>query len=639
MVEPNASERVAKSSTNKALFVVTLAMAFVAAGIASAHRESRVVAEFGGKGTQTGQFSDKTAFYADDSGNLYVVDATYKRIQRIATDGSVSLEISNTTLGDVVFQKPTAITVDAQGVIYVVDLAFVPVEKRVNRPVFTYGHCVRRFNPNGEYLGAFYPFALDLKNPWNESALLGVTPDGELSAIVPFGDTERTIHLAASPSGHLYVNDRDTITELDAEGTVVQTFAARGGREDETHESLSMAVDANGAVYVADRKNDRVVVFDAKGEPVRTFGSSGSGDGELTEPFLVRILSDGTVAVADRAVYTRLHESTLPRREDDPTPEVPETMIPLQKRLSGIRLYPTLVMRVQRFDADGRFVDKQLLRFPVESSESWHYAVRAIDGSGRLYCQHDRSLRVRVYESTKGVQWNRVDRNLSARVDLTTLLQEVDNPDLDAELGLNADFRARGFLFDNKALDFLVPSGAVGASGTVDFRFAYDVNEKLRVGFAPGYYSLRARSESLYQTEAGLDPERSFPQDDQDFTEFDQAQFGVVWERTLSQDPYRYRSFTGFLNFGFGKATTLNDAIAASNLRRYLVEQTFFDWEVGVEYDLGARLYATASVLRGPAYGGYDGWWTYVDETGALFARGFNKGRETRAQFVVEGMF
>jgi len=48
---------------------------------------------------------------------------------------------------------------------------------------------------------------------------------------------------------------------------------------------------------------------------------------------------------------------------------------------------------------------------------------------------------------------------------------------------------------------------------------------------------------------------------------------------------------------------------------------------------------ATVFLLRGPAYGGYNGWWTYVDETGALFARGFNKGRETRAQFLVEGVF
>lgn len=601
--------------------------------------ESRLLFEFGGKGTQPGQFSEKTAFYADDNGNLYAVDPLYKRIQRIAPDGTPSLEVSNTTLGEAVLQKPTAIVADAQGVIYVVDLTFVPVEKRVDRPVFTYGHCIRRFSPSGEYLGAFTYLELSVKNPWAESALLGLTPEGELSAIIPYGDTERLVHLAVAPSGELYVNDRDVVYVLDREGNVVRTFAGRGGREDETHESLSMAVDAEGFLYVADQKNHRIVVLNSQGESVRIVGKLGSNDGEFVEPFLVRVLSDGTIAVADRAVYTRFHEAPLPQRVDDPTPRIPETMVPLRQRIGGNRLVPTLLFRVQRFDAEGRFLGKQLLRLPVESSESWHYVVRAIDGKGRLYCQHRRSLRMRLYEPTKGIQWKHVHRFLTARADLTTFLQEVDNPDIDAELGLKADYRGRGFLFENKRLSFLVPSGTVGASGMLDGRFVYDLDEKQRLGFSPGFYALRARSEQLFQTEAGLDPERTFPQDDQDFIEFQQVQLGFVWERTLSQDPYRYRSFQGFFNLGFGRTRTLNDAISPRNLRRYLVEQTFIEWEVGIEYDLGARFYATASLLRGPAYGGSNGWWTYVDETGALFARGFNQGRETRAQFLVEGLF
>lgn len=612
---------------------------WILSGKAWGNWESRLLFEFGGKGTQAGQFSEKTAFYADDNGNLYAVDPLYKRIQRMAPDGTPSLEISNTTLGEVILQKPTAIVADAQGVMYVVDLTFVPIEKRVNRPVFTYGHCIRRFSPSGEYLGVFFYVELDVKNPWAEPAFLGVTAEGELSAIVPYGDTERLVHLAVAPSGELYVNDRDVVYVLDREGNVLRTFAGRGGREEETHESLSMAVDVEGFLYIADQKNHRVVVFDSEGKAVRIIGQPGSNDGEFIEPFLVRVLSDGTIAVADRAVYTRFHEAPFPQRADDPTPRIPEAMVSLRQRLGGNRLVPTLFLRVQRFDAEGRFLGKQLLRFPVDSYESWHYGVRAIDGAGRLYCQHRRSLRMRLYEPIKGIQWQHVHRFLTARADLTTLLQEVDNPDIDAELGLKADYRARGFLFEKKTLSFLVPSGTVGASGTLDSRFIYDLDERHRLGFSPGFYTLRARSEQLFQTEAGLDPERTFPQDDQDFIEFEQIQLGFEWERLLSQDPYRYRSFRGFFNLGFGRTRTLNDAISPTNLRRYLVDQTFLDWEMGVEYDLGARFYATASLLRGPAYGGFNGWWTYVDETGALFARGFNQGRETRAQFLIEGLF
>jgi len=613
-----------------------------------AHQESALVREFGGKGAETGQLSDQTAFYADASGNLYVVDATYKRIQRFDADGVATLAIDNTTLGSTILQKPTAITATADGSIYVVDLEYLPITNAPGRPVFYYAHAVRRFASDGTYQGVLNYLELGEKSPMPESALLAVTSEGELSAIVPYGDTNRKVILAPTPRGTILVNDRDTIFEVKPDGEVVGYFGARGGRDGESHDSASMSVDAQGNIYVADTKNHRIVVYGPEGDSLRTFGTHGTRDGQLTEPFLVSVQADGTILVGDHAVYVRSHATGLPLRKDDPSPVVPESMLRMEDRLSDERLTTTLIRRVQRFTPEGKYLDRQLVRFPVESYASWHYDLCAIGGDGRTYCEHSQSRRIRVYEASSGVAWSNVHRTLNVIYDMTTLLQEVDNPDLDAVLGTEADFRARGFLFRDKTLSLLVLPGTVSASAQADLRLAYDWNERERFAFAPGFYSLRARSEQFYQAEAGLDPERSFPQDDRDHTVYDQAQFELVWDRTLNQDPYRIRSMSSFANFGFGKVTTINFAVARKtadkpgsqdNLRRFTTVQTFLDWELGVQYDLGTRLYATASVLRGPAYAGYNGWWTYVDETGALFAQGFNSGRETRVQLVVEGLF
>jgi len=600
------------------------------------HQEARLVSEFGGKGTRAGRFSDDTAFYADRFGFLYVSDAISKRIQKFDARGNVVFEMDNSSVEGVTLRKPRALTVDAQGNIYVVDRDFVELDVSDDRPVFSYRLVVHKFSVAGEYLTT-YKQPMEREMPWIDGAVSAIDPNGRTASIVQLGKLDRTVLLATTPTGNLLVHDDDAIYELDPDGALVRTFSGRGGRQGETHDANAISVDSDGTAYLADTRNHRVAVYSDDGEFVRTFGSLGTNDGEFREPTVVSAQMDGSLLVGDRAVYTRIHVSDLLLRKYDPSPRLPEAALPRQYRFSSTRLFTTLITRVGRFSPDGEFQDKILVRFPTGDYEDWHYTLRAIGADGRMYYQHSGLLTIRVYEARDGIAWNGVHRSLSMRYDVTTLSQDVDNPDLDRGLGLDADYRARGFLFRDKTLDFLVPGGTVGASAYTSLRFEYDWDERERLSASGGFYVLRSRSEQRYQAEAGLDPERSFPQDDRDDLTYDSAELQVRWERTLNQDPFRYRTMATFLNMTVGEVHNVNHAIASVNRRRFISGQRFFDWEVGLEYDLSPKFYGTISVLRGPAHGGFDGFWTYVDETGALFGRGFNEGRETRVRFQVEG--
>jgi len=606
---------------------------------ASARQEARLIAEFGAKGTQSGQFSESTAFHADGFGNVYVSDATYKRIQKMDTTGRVALEISNATLdnGEPRLLKPGSIVADAAGNIFVVDRDFVRIEDVSERPAFYYALGIRKFSASGEYLDTYHYMPLSEKQPWNEQAARAITPDGSPSAIVQVGDLGRTVLLAISPDGTLYISDMDAVYVLDSAGEYVTSFSTTGGVAGQTYDAEAMAVGPDGSIYFADTKNDRVLRFDAEGAFLGEFGVSGTQNGELREPFAISFQNDGSLLVGDRSVYTRVHATELPARKDDPSPLLGQSALPPQYRYSSSRLYTTLIERVQRFSPEGEYLGKVLVRFPTESANGWQYDLRAIGSDAQLYYQHGDTLAVRNYVPSDGVSWATVHKTLQLSYDLTTLRQELDNPDLDGALGTEADYRARGFLFQDKSLDVLVPNGTVGASAFGKMQFEYDWDERERFGVSGGYFVLRSRSEQLFQVEAGLDPARSFPMDDRDVNVFDSVEMQFIWERTLNQDPYRYRTMTTFANTSFGSTSNVNYPIAEDNLRMMRSKSQFWDWEVGVEYDMSPGFYGTISVLRGPAHGGFNGFWTFVDETGALFARGFNEGNETRVQMVFEG--
>jgi len=113
--------------------------------------------------------------------------------------------------------------------------------------------------------------------------------------------------VAVDAQGNIYVTDTDNsrVQKFDGNGMFLLQWGSKGSDSGQFGEDQNwsgpegIAVDAQGNVYVADPANQRIEKFDSNGNFLSQLGSKGTGDGQFLNPADVTVDQQGNVYVTD----------------------------------------------------------------------------------------------------------------------------------------------------------------------------------------------------------------------------------------------------------------------------------------------------------------------------------------------------
>ena len=205
-------------------------------------------------------------------------------------------------------RTPGEMSLDAQGSLYVAD--------RLRASVDTYSHSL-------EWTGTFRPPVVDSLHGWlpngvsfgpdgrvyvtdighDEHDVLVMTTDGTLvgrfgkSTGLPGGLTY-PVQAVADEDGRVYVSDGNAARVLAISPRGVTAIGQGGPEALALPRGLTVA---NGKLFVADARGNRVVVFTVADQPTYLYGFGDSGTDPLSYPNAVAVDRSGRVYVADRA--------------------------------------------------------------------------------------------------------------------------------------------------------------------------------------------------------------------------------------------------------------------------------------------------------------------------------------------------
>ncbi|MGQ4810228.1 Virginiamycin B lyase [Candidatus Entotheonellaceae bacterium PAL068K] len=107
--------------------------------------------------------------------------------------------------------------------------------------------------------------------------------------------------VALDAQGNVYVSDEwlNCIAIFDADGTFLNQWGTSGSGEGELNGPAGLAFDQDDNLLVVDSRNHRVQKFTKDGTCLSIWGTQGSGPGQLHTPWGITVDSQGTIYVAD----------------------------------------------------------------------------------------------------------------------------------------------------------------------------------------------------------------------------------------------------------------------------------------------------------------------------------------------------
>lgn len=221
--------------------------------------------QFGGTGSDNGQFSTTGGIAIDSEGQVYVSDYGNHRIQKFTADGSYVSQFGTWGMGDGELYGPTGIAIDSFGNIFVVD---------------TQNNRIQKFDAEGNYLSEFGSQG---------------SGNGEFNLPMAIGvDTNDNIFVVDS------YNHR--VQKFNSDGEYLSQFGAHGSDNGELVTPMGIDIDSSGQIVIADYGNSRVQIFNQDGSYQAKFGTYNGNNPVGGEFFLVgdvAIDSSGAIFASD----------------------------------------------------------------------------------------------------------------------------------------------------------------------------------------------------------------------------------------------------------------------------------------------------------------------------------------------------
>lgn len=229
------------------------------------------LAQWGSFGREDGQFQRPTGLTIDAAGDVYVTDFGAFRVQKFSgagaavTDGSGGhlLKWGAVGSGPGQMNGPWGVGTDAAGDVYVCD---------------TNNDRIQRYSSTGAFL-----------SQW------GLLDSGN-------GQFNGPRSVCVDGPGGVYVVDgnNNRIQKFTSSGGYITQWGALGTGNGQFDSPAGIAVDAANNVYVADYSNHRIQKFTSAGVFVTQWGGFGVGDGQLNGPYGIAVDAAGLVYVVEQ---------------------------------------------------------------------------------------------------------------------------------------------------------------------------------------------------------------------------------------------------------------------------------------------------------------------------------------------------
>ncbi|MGE5282164.1 MAG: DUF6531 domain-containing protein [Chloroflexota bacterium] len=262
--------------------------------------EGKYLTKFGGAGSDEGQLSQPHGFTIDFEGHIWVADSANNRVQEWQIPGYApkhsSIYLSSfgaEGAGAAQLSHPADVAVDGEGNLWIAD--------KLN-------HRIEEFDEAGEFIAAFgknvNQTAVQAQGSEAEKNLCTAASEdtcqaGEAGSAD--GQLNRPSSVAIDAKGNLWIADKlnHRIEEFSPTGEYLAKFGSAGAGNGQLSQAEGIAIDAKGNIWVADTYNGRVQEFNGSGEFIKVVGSYGTGEGQMGEPTGIDIGPGGNVWIAD----------------------------------------------------------------------------------------------------------------------------------------------------------------------------------------------------------------------------------------------------------------------------------------------------------------------------------------------------